>query len=144
MKRDNKEFGARLKEKRLLRNYTIDELSEKLNISSSYLSLLERGDRKPSYTLLLKIYDVLGVSLDELMFGKTEPSTNDAAHITLNENEIAALRRNPHWMGIDKEIALGLAVGRVIKQYGFDEDKLSYISAALFYTACQLCDKANQ
>lgn len=42
------------------------ELAERLGVNSSLVSLLEAGKRLPSYELLLKLAEVLDVSLDQL------------------------------------------------------------------------------
>ena len=144
MEQNNKGFGIRLKEKRRQRGYSTEEFAGMLDISVSYIALLERGERKPSYALLLKIAAFLGASLDELIFGNASDEAPESNQITLNENEIAELRRDTRWMSIDRETALGLAVGRVIKKFNFDDNQLSYISAALYCAAHKICDRVNR
>ncbi|MDF9866836.1 putative transcriptional regulator [Bacilli bacterium PM5-3] len=45
---------------------SLDELAKKLGISKSYLSLIEKGSRKLSYDLAVKIAEYLETTPDEL------------------------------------------------------------------------------
>ena len=51
------------------------QMAEKLDISQAAVSGLEKGDgKRPSYDLVLRIVDRLGVSADWLMFGDSGPT----------------------------------------------------------------------
>lgn len=43
------------------------ELAAKLGVSQGAVSMIERGDRMPSMKMLLKLSEVLGVSIEELI-----------------------------------------------------------------------------
>lgn len=60
-------FGQFLKSYRKEKKMTRADLSDILDVSESYLGLLERGERKPSYTLLIKVVKTLHVSADEVI-----------------------------------------------------------------------------
>ena len=55
---DNKELGNRIKKARLHQNLTQEQLAEMLDISVSYVSLIERGSRNATVETLLAIADV--------------------------------------------------------------------------------------
>lgn len=59
-------FGARLRELRGGRGWTLEELSERTGLSKPFLSRLEGGDRQPSIAAVLTLSRVYGVSLSAL------------------------------------------------------------------------------
>ncbi len=66
--------GPRLRTLRLLKSLTLGEVSEQTGISTSTLSRLEAGQRKPTLELLLPLARVFQVQLDELV---DAPPTGD-------------------------------------------------------------------
>ncbi len=54
-------------ELRKFKNYTQSELAEKLNYSDKTVSKWENGDSSPDLSVLCKIADVYGVTLDDLV-----------------------------------------------------------------------------
>ena len=66
--------GPRLKQLRQRRNLTLSDLTERTGISSSTLSRLESGGRRPTLELLLPLARAHGVTLDELV---DAPPTGD-------------------------------------------------------------------
>ncbi len=58
--------GARLRELRQHSGMTLEQLSVETGISTSTLSRLESGHRKPTLELLLPLADAYNVSLDEI------------------------------------------------------------------------------
>lgn len=65
-------MGARIKKARLQQNLTQEQLAELLDISVSYVSLIERGSRNATVETLLAIADVLNVSLASLLQDSTD------------------------------------------------------------------------
>lgn len=59
-------LGNRVREQRLLRGYSQEKLAEKCGFDRTYISLIERGLRNPSYINLLKLAKGLGISVSEL------------------------------------------------------------------------------
>jgi transcriptional regulator with XRE-family HTH domain len=59
-------IGARIKHIRMKKGFTQDELSEEINISSKYLSSIERGKENPTLNTIIKLSEALGVDVDEL------------------------------------------------------------------------------
>lgn len=75
-------IGNKLRELRKSINLTQEDLSEKLAISRSSLSLYETDKREPDGETLLKIADYFDISLDYL-FGKNQ-TTLDISHLVSN------------------------------------------------------------
>lgn len=66
--------GPRLRALRLMKDLTLGELSELTGVSTSTLSRLESGHRRPTLELLLPLARVFQVPLDELV---DAPATGD-------------------------------------------------------------------
>lgn len=62
------EIGERLRKRRLERGWSIRGLAERLGLSASLISQIERGQSNPSVATLYAIVNELDVSLDELLF----------------------------------------------------------------------------
>ena len=62
-------LGKSIKKEREFKKLTQEQLSEILDVSTHYIYELERGTRIPSLPLLIKISEVLGVSIDNLLSG---------------------------------------------------------------------------
>lgn len=75
-----KTFGERLRNLRIKKNLSQHEVSNIFNISPSAVGTYERGEREPSFDLLIKFSDFYKVSLDYLLKGKKEDE------ILLNRN----------------------------------------------------------
>ena len=69
-------IGDRIRKYRELSRMTQEQLSESCSLSTGYIGHLERGTRSPSLETLVKISQILRVSLDDLVFGKTERNNN--------------------------------------------------------------------
>jgi len=75
---DIKDFGKRLAKVRKERGYTQEKLAEALGVHWNTIAKIESGMRKPSIELLVKIAELLNISIDYL-FG------NEKMDITTNE-----------------------------------------------------------
>ncbi len=67
-------IGLAIRKCRKLRNLTLNELSEKVSLSKSYLSLVETGKRKPSFNVLNDISTAIDIPLYLLVYISTEQS----------------------------------------------------------------------
>ena len=63
------DVGRRIKEKRMARKLTQEQLAERTNLSVAYIGMLERGKRTPSLETFIIIADELNVTADELLYG---------------------------------------------------------------------------
>ncbi len=61
-----KNFGENVRRKRRLRDFTQEQLAEKLDVHRTYMSFIERGLRNPSLLMLFKISRALKIKLPEL------------------------------------------------------------------------------
>lgn len=67
-------IGARIKQARLAKNYTQEELAEKIDISVAFLSRVERGNSHINLTRLDQICNLLDVSEAYLLSGASNNS----------------------------------------------------------------------
>lgn len=82
------EIGARLKQARLAKSMTQNQLAEAAGISVSFLSYLENGRQVMNIQTLISLLDVLNVSADWLLGNGTD-SANHAAALEI-EKELAS------------------------------------------------------
>lgn len=61
-----KTIGRRIQQYREARGYTQEKFSEKVGLTTNYLSAVERGEKIPRVTTLIKIINELGVSANEI------------------------------------------------------------------------------
>ena len=73
-KKINVEVGLTIQEMREEAGYTQEKLSELIEITPNHLSAIERGASGVSLETLRKICRILGVSADDILFGKREES----------------------------------------------------------------------
>ena len=74
---DYKALGAKLRQKRLSLNLTQEKVAEKLDLSESFYSRIERGDRVLSVETLLKAACFFNISLDYLLLDSTHGGVDD-------------------------------------------------------------------
>ena len=77
--------GRRIKYFRIQKNITQEELAFEINTSPAYISNIERGKKKPSLQKLFEISDILGVTINDLVYSS---SKNTAF---LNNKELSEL-----------------------------------------------------
>lgn len=70
MNYDMKLCGGRIRQLRLDRKYTQDELAAAMNINRSFLSRIESGEKGCSVDLFVHFSDFFQVSLDFLILGR--------------------------------------------------------------------------
>jgi transcriptional regulator with XRE-family HTH domain len=76
-------MGPRIRELRIERGMTLDELAKAAGISASHLSRLERGQTAPSFKVAADIAERIGVRPSDLAVIQREQSDVDAALIEL-------------------------------------------------------------
>ncbi|MDC0802637.1 helix-turn-helix transcriptional regulator [Clostridium paraputrificum] len=60
-------LGKKIREERLKLNLTQEQLAEKVDISTSYVGQIERGERNISLDTLVNLSNTLGVTIDFLL-----------------------------------------------------------------------------
>ena len=69
-------IGQRIRQARLAKNYTQDELSEKLDVSIAFLSRVERGSSHINLKRLHQLCNLLDVSEGYILNGVSSDSKN--------------------------------------------------------------------
>lgn len=77
-----KELGTKIKTLRVQKELSQEELAEKCNLSTAYISYIEQGKKKVSLKSIILIANILGVTVDLLLGNRFEFS--DYLDITLN------------------------------------------------------------
>ena len=70
------ELGKKIRQLRFKAGLTQEQLAEKVDIGTTYLSDIERGAKFPSFSLFIKIVNALGVSSDYILRGELEAGKN--------------------------------------------------------------------
>lgn len=65
---DYKKLGKRIKEERLKKNLTQEQLAESVNLSSVYISHIENASTKPSLETVVNLSNALNITPDFLLF----------------------------------------------------------------------------
>ena len=60
-------FGQRVRQLRLKRGFSQEKLAEKANLDRTFVSMIERGKRRPTLDTAKRIAEGLGVSLSSLI-----------------------------------------------------------------------------
>jgi transcriptional regulator with XRE-family HTH domain len=68
-------FGVRLRELRLGRKLTLEQLAERADLHWTYVSGIERGRRDPGLRTLGRLAQGLGLPLADLLGGLDSPAT---------------------------------------------------------------------
>lgn len=68
---DLQAIGNRISKRRKQLNYTQEILAEKMNVSVQMISNLERGNKAIKIENLIKISEILDISADYILTGKT-------------------------------------------------------------------------
>ncbi|MFL0270123.1 helix-turn-helix domain-containing protein [Candidatus Clostridium radicumherbarum] len=72
---DYRKLGKRIKEERLKKNLTQEQLAEIVNVSSVYVSHIENASTKPSLETLVNLSNALDVTPDFLLFDSLHKSS---------------------------------------------------------------------
>lgn len=65
--KDTDAFGVILRKYRHEKGLTQEQLSERVDVVRSYICTLEKGDRQPSFDMVLRLAAALGVRPGELV-----------------------------------------------------------------------------
>lgn len=60
------DLGKKIKEERIEKGYTQEELGEKIDTTGAYIGQIERGEKNASMTKIILIAEALNVSIDYL------------------------------------------------------------------------------
>ena len=71
-------YGAKIKQLRINKGLTQEQLAEKMNVTGTYIVKIENGQRIGSVELAVELADYFGVSLDYLLLGAETRSQKQA------------------------------------------------------------------
>jgi len=85
-------LGANIRKARKERNIKTKELASLLGLSATYIGLIERGERTPSFEVLLQMCGLLGRSCDEVLSadGLSSVAKSKSPGKTVSDLEIAS------------------------------------------------------
>jgi transcriptional regulator with XRE-family HTH domain len=69
--REGQIFGATVRELRLARNWTQEDLADAAGLTATYVGQVERGDKAPSLSVVLRLARGLSVAPATLLVGFT-------------------------------------------------------------------------
>ena len=87
---NTKASGARIRELRIAKNFTQDDLAEHMNVSHGYISFIESGKRGCSVDVRIALSNLFGVSIDYIVLGTVTYTAPDSAAL---KADIQALKR---------------------------------------------------
>ena len=96
-----------LKRLRKAKGLTQKELGEMCDVSESMIGLIENGNRKPSYELLLKLGEALDCNVDDLMRGEKNPALDEEDGLT--EAQRYLLKLIPDLSSLDATVLASVA-----------------------------------
>ena len=73
-------IGKRIRRYRLSRNITQEELAFQIETSAAYVSNIEHGKKKASLKKLCEISEILGVTINDLLYNSTEQTLGEKAN----------------------------------------------------------------
>lgn len=80
-------FNDVIKELRLNRKLTTDDVANSIGVSGSAYRNYERGERSPSFEILVKLADFYGVTTDYLLGREPEPDPLAMLNIKVNNQK---------------------------------------------------------
>lgn len=110
-------IGKKIKELRLSRKMTQEELGKIIGVTTSMIGMYETGARNPSYAVLKKIAEYFNVTTDYLLGCSETPQRNNDEKISEEINK-----------DIERGIILGSNIRRIRKSLGISINKLSTLS----------------
>lgn len=74
-------LGQRIREERQKLNLTQEKLAETINVTTTYIGQIERGERRPTLDTLINISNALGVSIDYLLQESITPASDNLMNL---------------------------------------------------------------
>lgn len=92
MENPNDRLGEKIRMYRTSINMTQAEFAQRLGVTGASVSAYENGVRSPSFDVLIKISNILGISTDELL-GRAKKTEQTMDVSGLSEEQVASLRQ---------------------------------------------------
>ena len=77
-------LGKRIRQERLKNNLTQEQLAEMIDVSTTYIGFIERGERSVTLEKIIDISTILHVSVDDLLSHYQNGSPEEAQTSELN------------------------------------------------------------
>ena len=74
-------LGEQIRKQRKIKKYTLEQLAEMLDVSTTFIGQIERAKGIPSLETLVKIANALEVSVDSLLFENLSNKSGDVYFI---------------------------------------------------------------
>jgi len=104
---DYKALGARIQQQRQQRGLSQQGAAEKLDLSTSFFSRVERGEKVASLETLIKIANLFGFSLDFLLQDSLNKGVSDTLQVELaqifNDKTTDQTKRLVDWLKVLSE-----------------------------------------
>lgn len=75
---DNQAIGKRLRDARVAKGMTQEELAERAGLSPNHISVIERGIKSPQLDSFVSVCNALGVSADTVLIDVVDAATESA------------------------------------------------------------------
>ncbi len=66
------QFGKKLRILRIRHGWSMADLAPQLEVTRAYIGRMERGEKVPNASMILKVADVFNISIDHLMRDELE------------------------------------------------------------------------
>ena len=83
------DIGNRLKQLRKQKGYTTIELASKVNVTRIYITKLEHNENYPSFPLLEKICEVLGITLADFFNVNNQELSPELSNLLSNAKNLS-------------------------------------------------------
>lgn len=103
---DRKILGKRIREERQRLKLTQEQLSEKIDVTASYLGAVERGEKSMTLEKLIDLIKVFEVSMDYILSDFIQPKDDN------NGDDILSLINNMN----EQQRQLTLDIAKLIKE----------------------------
>ena len=81
MRKSKNNLGKIIKQARLNKEYTREQLAEKIQISARYLTSIENQNKKPSFDILYKLIRELGIPADNIFYPEMKLDLSEKAQL---------------------------------------------------------------
>lgn len=93
------DFGKRIKELRNKQNLSQEAFSDKIKVHVTHVSRYERDKSIPSLEVAIKMAEVLGISLDEMVYGQSDKK----ARVQIKDHELLKLFNKTQQLNEDQQ-----------------------------------------
>ncbi len=104
--------GTRLRHARLVKQYRIRDVADRVGCSMSVISKIENGKATPSLTLLHRLVNALGINIGALFESRSDES---AAVLRAGTRPVIAMERDPHGAGVALERLVPYGDGHLLQ-----------------------------